>query len=131
MRSPAPLLALVVTLSACAPATAPATRSQAPFSRDPLTAEEIVRTPHRDVLSALRTLRPMFLNPRGARDGDVIATYIDGVRVGGIDMLATVPVDAVVEIRHMSGIDATTRFGVGHGSGVILVTTQRRTLRPR
>jgi hypothetical protein len=39
--------------------------------------------------------------------------------------LSTIPANRVREIRYINAADATTRWGTGHASGVILVTTKR------
>lgn len=120
MRTLAVLL-VAIALSACS--MAPASRTNADFRSDRLTAGEIARTPHRDVLSAIQTLRPRFLNARGLHSSDMVTTYLDGVRVGGPSILASLPTETVLEVRHLSAIEATTRYGAGHSAGAILVTT--------
>jgi hypothetical protein len=39
--------------------------------------------------------------------------------------MANIPASRVKEIRFINARDATTRWGTGYGSGVILVTTKR------
>jgi hypothetical protein len=55
-----------------------------------------------------------------------IRVYVDDVNVGGVETLRNVPRDAVVLVQWLSAIDATTRYGTGHLSGVIAVTTGAR-----
>ena len=80
-------------------------------------------------------LRPAMLVLRGvgaptnpastSRDNSSgIRVYIDEVNVGGVEMLRTVPSEIVVQVKWLSAIDATTRYGRGHGAGVIGVTTR-------
>jgi hypothetical protein len=52
-----------------------------------------------------------------------IQVYLDGNRVGGIDELKSIRAGDVYSIRRINGVDAQARFGIGHGSGVIFVST--------
>ena len=49
---------------------------------------------------------------------------MDGIGHGDIDDLHTIAIGDVDTISYMSPSDATTRFGTGHTSGVILLTTR-------
>jgi hypothetical protein len=51
--------------------------------------------------------------------------YLDDVKMMDLNGLSTVPSGRIKEIRYLSAQDATTRWGTGHASGVILVTTKR------
>ena len=77
--------------------------------------------------NAVEQLRPAWLRRRAApslRDSEPFpVVYVDGLRRGLIDELRAVATADVVTIRYMSPSDATTLFGIGHTSGVILVTT--------
>lgn len=81
----------------------------------------------RTALDAVRALRPQFLRTRPS--GSVrsqqpvpIVVYVNGARRGGVEVLDQIQARAVVEIYWLSGNDATTRFGINHESGAILVT---------
>jgi hypothetical protein len=84
-----------------------------------------------NALEAVQRLRPAMLRSRagGASQsnpqGEPIAVYLDGVKVGGPEQLVSVTALAVKEIRFINAADATTRFGTGHPSGAIMVTTKR------
>ena len=49
--------------------------------------------------------------------------HIDDSRVGPVEMLRTIPAQAVSSIRWLSPSDASTTYGNGHTSGVIAVAT--------
>jgi hypothetical protein len=49
--------------------------------------------------------------------------YLNNVRHGGVMSLRDILVTDIQEIRFISASDATTRWGTGHGSGVIMVRT--------
>ncbi|MCC6774419.1 MAG: hypothetical protein IT360_24760 [Gemmatimonadaceae bacterium] len=92
---------------------------------------EIAASGATSAMEAVQRLRPAMLRSRGAGSsvsnpgGDPIAVYVDGVRAGGPEALNNVTGLSVKEIRFIGAADATTRFGTGHVSGAILVTTKR------
>jgi hypothetical protein len=77
---------------------------------------------------AIEQLRPQFLRIRGtttlgnAQTGDVIWVYVDGTRMGQLDVLHNIGVHEVREIRYLNPSEATNRYGTGHVQGAILVT---------
>jgi hypothetical protein len=79
----------------------------------------------------VKRLRPQFLHTRGSgsirsRTPVPIKVFVDGGFRGGVAQLNEVFAHIVVEINYLNGPDATTRYGTGHESGAILVTTGRR-----
>ena len=79
----------------------------------------------------VKRLRPQFLQTRGSgsirsRTPVPIKVFVDGGLRGGVGALNEVVAHSVVEITYLNGPDATTRYGTGHESGAILVTTGRR-----
>ena len=125
MRSPATLL-LAVSLAACGPAVQGRAHSDlSSFPSQRLTAAEFTPThQHRDLLSVVRQLRPQYLNRYGVGGAPGQVTYVDGVRTGDVSVLQSIRTSDVAEVRFLSGIDATTRYGHGHSSGAILITTR-------
>jgi hypothetical protein len=53
-----------------------------------------------------------------------IKVYLDGIRYGGVESLKTIPANTVREVRWLSALDATTRYGTGHPAGAIAVTSR-------
>ena len=49
--------------------------------------------------------------------------HIDDSRVGPVGILQTIPAQAVASIRWLSPSDASTRYGNGHTTGIIAVST--------
>ena len=81
------------------------------------------------------TLRPGMLVSRDIKDRPRSGTatwsgtfgikvYLDGIRYGGVESLATIPANTVLEVRWLSALDATTRYGTGHSAGVVSVTSR-------
>lgn len=79
---------------------------------------------YQNALEAIQSLRPAMLRARSSAGGPVVL-YIDDVKMLDMTGLQTVPANRVKEIRFINAQDATTRWGTGHASGVILVTTKR------
>ena len=83
----------------------------------------------------VRALRPNMLAQHGFARGPQsraatwesstgIKVYLDGFRWGGVESLANIPASNVQEVRWLSAIDATIRFGTGNVAGAIAVTSR-------
>lgn len=94
---------------------------------DVISEAEINAGVYQNALDIVTNLRPNMMRPRGSTSqGPVpVVLYMDNVRLGELSGLSTIPANRVREIRYIGANDATTRWGTGHGSGVILVTTKR------
>lgn len=122
------LAAFVFSVSSCASAHAFAgepTRA----SRNVLKETELASLERLNALQALKRLRPQWLSTRGqsvllAPSREAVRVYLDGMLLGNTPSLGRIPVRTVGEIRHLSAAQATLRFGGGHASGAILVTTR-------
>ena len=85
-----------------------------------------------NALQIIQKLRPQMLRGRGMVSthdttgvSSVPRVYVDNVSFGGIESLSNLNASQIKEIRYMNARDATTEFGTGHASGVILVLTKR------
>ena len=95
-------------------------------SADIITEAEINATVYQNALEVVQGLRPTMLRPRtGGANAQAVMLYLDGVKMNDLQGMSTVPAERVREIRFINARDATTRWGTGHDSGVILVTTKR------
>jgi len=86
------------------------------------------RNTTRNALEVIPSLRPNFMlsRPSGSLRNltpVAIKVYVDGVPRGGPEALVVIPANLLVEIQYLKGTDATTRFGINHESGAILVKT--------
>lgn len=88
-----------------------------------LTAEELTQREFYSVAEAVKTLRPNWLSLHGP-SADQIQVYVDDNHVGGLEVLNSMRISSVTLIRHIDGIQAPARYGAGHSSGVILVSTR-------
>jgi hypothetical protein len=96
-----------------------------PPSEDVLTGDELVATEHANVYDALRELRRRWLIGRTVTTtaGPTrVAVFVGSQRMGGVDFLRNLDLQAVREVRFYSGLEATTLFGTDAGGGVIQVT---------
>ncbi len=100
--------------------------------RDIITREEIDSSAHRDqdIYSAIRSLRPRFLQPRGNRTmGGTNTTtplvYVNGVKESGIDALRRLGASFVEEVRYLDPSRAEMEFGIAAAAGAIVVKTQK------
>lgn len=116
---------LSVLVSACA-ARAPST-SIPLEDRNQLTQADLREHNFTNAYDAIEALRPIWLQTRGANTllttQVQVVVYLNDTRLGGIETLRQVSTEAVVTIRHLDGLAATARWGLDHGSGVILVST--------
>lgn len=117
-------LGLFLPLSACYRASAgPGAVST---DRSFLTREEVQDARFNSAWDAVQVLRGNWLHDRGTasfRLQTEILVYLDGVKQGTVSFLRSIPTTNVESIRFFSGMDATTRWGLDHGKGVIYVTS--------
>ena len=125
------LCAMALMLVACSgggtgTTAQPNTQSRSRGSSDVITEAEIRSSVYQNALEVVQSLRPAMMRPRqGGANAQAIMFYLDGVRMSELNGLSTIPAERVREIRFINARDATTRWGTGHDSGVILVTTKR------
>ena len=117
----------VMALMACASGSG---GGQPRGSRNVITQEEIVALPITTASDLVNRLRPSWLRGRGPTSisGGIPAlplVYVDEVRTGGIEALDLISSQVIREIRFINGRDATTKWGLDHGGGVIMVLTGR------
>jgi hypothetical protein len=114
-------LIAAAAIAACATAGGEARGSSAVLTRDEIRASTAMTA-----YEAIVQLRPAFLRARGARSirdpsPNAPIVYLNDMRHGGIDVLRSIRVEEIDEIRFISAADATTRWGTGHAGGVIQV----------
>lgn len=95
-----------------------------------ISAEELATTSELDAYDAVRRLRPMWLRTRGpvslSLQGQAgIRVYVNGSRLGQLQMLKTFRATDIESITYLSAPEATTRFGIDHSDGAIMVILKR------
>ena len=119
------LLTLVLALAAgCASGAATAGRTG---RSDLITEEQLRARGFGSVYEAVETLRSNWLRTRGsdtlAGTPTMVQVYVDNTRLGGVETLRGVSPLSVSYIQWYNANDATARWGIGHGAGVIYVST--------
>ena len=91
-----------------------------------ITQAELLENHFKNAYDAVSSLRSNWLQARGSdsfRAPSIVWVYFDSTKLGGVETLSAIPVTQVTYIEHFDGTDATVRYGVGHGAGVIFVST--------
>ena len=98
-------------------------RAERGMDPDRIGVEDFARFENYTAFQLIRQVRPGWLRSR-SRTYEV-KVYLDEVPVAdGVRRLQSLEVRDLLEIRHLSAADATTRFGTDHTDGAILVTTR-------
>ena len=125
MRRSVIIAVAALTLGACNPKSG----RIAPQDRNLITADEIARSNATNAYEAVERLRPAFLRTRGSQsiqnqEPPTPMVYVDGMRYGTLQTLATVPTIGIVSIQYLNAIEATQRYGFGHEGGAIMIVTK-------
>jgi hypothetical protein len=94
--------------------------------RELITREQIETNHFTTAYEAVESLHSNWLRAKGTDSFTTpteVVVYVNENRVGGVDALRNISVHTITSIRHLDGVTASARWGVGHGQGVILVTT--------
>jgi hypothetical protein len=127
------VLSLLVLFTACASAPRQ-DREPIAFgdrtSRNEVSARELQSVSAGSAFEALRRVRPELLFQRSTKTpadayGGYAVVYLDGKLQGSLDVLNMIPVDAILGIQYLSGVEAQTKLGKFHSGGVIDVRTRR------
>ncbi|MDB4917848.1 MAG: hypothetical protein JWM95_5492 [Gemmatimonadetes bacterium] len=94
--------------------------------RSVLTLAEMNRQPFDNAYEVVVALRNTWLHDRGpstiGNDARVaVVVYLDNVKLGDQESLRSVPMRVVGSMKHLDGVEAQARFGIGHAAGAILV----------
>jgi hypothetical protein len=94
-----------------------------------ITAPELSRARATNAYDAIQRIRPEMLRTRDP--GSVIyfkarrpVVAVDNTLVGGVEVLRAIPVDRVARIQFVNVYEAARRYGIGFGSGVMLIETR-------
>jgi xylan 1,4-beta-xylosidase len=118
------LSVLVLLLTSCLASPHPATKPRVDYSV--ITAEQMEAQHYANVYEAVLALRANWLSTRGSDSfyqPSQVWVYLDNSRLGGVQTLTGITVHGVTAVRHLNGIEATARWGIGHSAGAIAVMT--------
>ncbi|MBA4073171.1 MAG: hypothetical protein C0497_15320 [Gemmatimonas sp.] len=121
------VVVLVLSLTAGCTASLPGAGQGRP-EQTLLTRKQIEDPRFSSAYDVVRALRGNWLTARGVASLRLmtdVQVYLDGVPLGGAQVLRGISTPSIQYIRYYNGTDATTRWGVGHGGGVIFVGTGR------
>ncbi|MHB1096923.1 MAG: hypothetical protein ACYC3F_12195 [Gemmatimonadaceae bacterium] len=122
---PYAVVVLVASLTAGCTASLPGAGEERP-DQQWIMREQIAEPRFSSAYDVVRALRSNWLSTRGIaslRLKTEVQVYLDGVHLGDVEMLQGISTPAIQYIRYFNGTDATTRWGIGHGRGVIYVGT--------
>ena len=132
MRIPMVTTRLVAVALLALTACAPPGSTQRTGTRDQnlITLDELANVDAATLFDAVNRLRPQFLRSRGVTSLQdptprTAVVYLDGQRVGHIEFLERMSPLGVFSVRYMSPVDASSRYGLDHEGGAILVSTRR------
>lgn len=116
-------VALPILLIACS--SGPRTRNSARQQRL-ITTEEIDAIRYSSAFEVVQALRPQWLQTRGATTlgRESVKVYLDDSLLGEPQSLRQITARSIASIRFMDGNEATTRWGLDHGQGAIVVSTR-------
>ncbi|HEU0076698.1 MAG TPA: hypothetical protein VFQ76_03555 [Longimicrobiaceae bacterium] len=124
-----PLLAsLVLLLALCAACAPSGTRSASGprADRNLLTAEQLRESGYINVYQAVEALRSNWLRSKGTdsfTNPTQVQVYLDNNQLGGVETLRAINTNQIAWVRYYDGLTASGRWGLGHGQGVIFVST--------
>ena len=96
------------------------------LDRTVITRDEMLASNYSSVYDAVAALRSLWLQPRGPDSfvaPSIVWVYVDGARVGDVDVLKNMQPRLVNTVRFYDGPSATSRWGVDNAAGVIHVST--------
>ncbi len=93
-----------------------------------VTGEQLVNTNRSDLFQAIQSIRPQWLRSRGTTSVSSpteVAVFVNDSPYGTVRDLASIPIDAVADVRFLTATEAGGRYGTLAGSGgLILVRTR-------
>ncbi|MEO6528630.1 MAG: glycosyl hydrolase 115 family protein [Gemmatimonadaceae bacterium] len=120
-RSEVGLIIATLLLVAGCGGTRPEPNSPRPDPRV-ITRDQMLERHFLTAMDAVQSLKSNWIAPRGP-DSFIIPSqlwvYFDNVRLGNATSLRTINTRDLSYLQYFNGIEATSRWGVGHGAGVI------------
>ena len=115
-----PALSVFVVLGACASGGGGGTGVPG-ATPDRIVRAELEALGPMDAYEAVRELRPAWLRVRNQTEPPVV--YLNNTRFGNDPTaLRGLQSTGIEQMEHLNATDATTRFGLGHTGGAIVVT---------
>ena len=115
-----------MALALCAACGGSRSRPDRRLDRSVITRDEMLKADYASVYDAVAARHSMWLQPRGPDSfvtASIVWVYIDGARAGPVEILRTMQPRLVNTVRFYDGPQATSRWGVDNGAGVIHIST--------
>lgn len=122
------LLASVVLTGACVSRPAGEVPGRPTGTSDVITRAEIERGQWSNVYDLVSNLRPRWVRSRGPdslENPGQVQVYVDGTRLGDVQLLRTLPTHAIERLEWIDPVSAAGRWGLDHAHGVIFITYSR------
>jgi|SRR5687768_17466596 len=123
------VLIAVLPVLAVACSSSPRQRTTARQQRV-ITKEEIGSVRYSTAFEVVEALRPQWMRIRGRTSfsaQEYVKVYLDDSLLGAPDQLRQITARSIASIRFLDGNEATTRWGLDHGHGAIVVLTRSDT----
>jgi hypothetical protein len=117
---------LMGALVICAACATTGGNSSKRLDRSVITRDEMLKANYVNLYDAVAALRSAWLRARGPdsfQNPSIVWVYLDGARVGDVSALREMQPRMVNTVRFIDGPQATSRWGVDNGAGVIHVST--------
>jgi hypothetical protein len=101
--------------------------TEAPRDRSLLTRAQFGANQFNTAFDAIEALRSNWLKTRGTdsfQSPSQVRVYLDNSSLGDTATLRTIAISTIAYIRYFDGVEATARWGLDHGAGVIYVSTR-------
>ena len=119
------LVAVLVASGACA---STGSGGSSGSTTGAITGQQLMDTNRNDLYQAIQSLRPQWLRSRGTTSVSApteVAVFLNDSPYGTVRDLASIPIDAVADVRFLTATEAGGRYGTLAGSGgLILVRTR-------
>jgi TonB-dependent Receptor Plug Domain len=135
--SHAALLIVTMMLAACASSSANPIRAPQMKNQQAMDREEIRGTQYTNMYDVINSLRGNWLRVKGPDSfgrPSRLQIYLDGQRLSNVDdsnspygqeLRSLNPVD-IESVRYFDAVQASARWGAGHGAGAIALVTAKR-----
>jgi hypothetical protein len=122
-RSPLLVLLVLAIAAGCSSNAAGGRASRS----DTITVDDLRAANATNLYDAVRTIRPNWLrarSPNSLQNQGQVQVYFDDTRIGGVENLRQLPTQGVAYIRWYDPISASSRWGLDHEQGAIVVSTR-------
>ena len=120
---------LILSAFLCGACAAAGTLPGSRASQNEITRAELERNPGSTAYEIIQRLRPQWLRLRGQQsltsETDLVV-YVNNARMGGAESLRGISLAGVEYLRFLDAAAATLRWGAGHSSGAILISTTEK-----